>query len=272
MEDEQPIEFEHWGLTGDATGEAGLLYLVSRDDPRLVTGNWCVNLQGLAAADTITGAVTRRCIEVFLARSASQVTIWPPTATTAILNRMHDLLGPLPDRVAWAPALDVIAPVRDRNVIIPATPIGSDSDAELYGEAVGRALMGLHMPTPTVRRTAQAFAELTGNALAARNLDGFAPIASVALDPGANTISVTVIGDPPPLDSSAAAAPFLKSCVQVSLRRRGGWQRLFSKPGANLGIAVGSARATLSAAGEDHRLAAAVDAFCASWTMPIGTE
>src|SRR5204863_6933128 len=127
----------------------------------------CVNLQALTAADTVSGAVTRRCLEVFLTVPTATATIWPPQQRP-VFDRMHDLLGPLPARVTWAPAPGTAAALRDRSVIIPATPIETEEEAELYGEAVGRALYASRLPIETVRRTAQALVELTSNALVAR--------------------------------------------------------------------------------------------------------
>ena len=271
-EDDQDDDLEFWSLSGDCTGERGLIQLLPRTDPRMRARRLCLNLHGLKAADTVTGAVARRCLDAFLVTPPATATVWPPAGSTAIVDRMHDLLGPLPARATWAPPPDGAPVVRDRAVIVPATPIESDEEAELYGEAVGRALAAARLPVESARRTAQAVVELTENALTTRAVGALAPILSVALDPARTVIGVTVLGDPPLLASPGDAVAFLDEALTESRRRKGGWQRMSSKPGVRLDLAIGAARVSLEATGLQRGTGSAVDALSATWTLSLGIK
>jgi hypothetical protein len=269
MQDDDVTDNEIWSLSGDATGEGGLVQILDRSDYRLRAHHLCINARMVTAVDTVFGAGVRRCIEAALRRPQSKVTIWPPAEPGSLLDRMHDLLAVLPDRARWSPAPDASPAVRDRTIIIPATPIETEEDAELYGEAVGRALTRGNVPPVPVRRTAQAIAELTGNAVTASVSAGLPPILSVALDPRAESIGVTVITDPPLLASPEDAPDELRRLVEFSRAHRGGWHRLASKRGASLLIALSTARATMRLEGDEYRVTGAVDALAVSWTMQV---
>jgi hypothetical protein len=259
---------EYWSLTGDASGDAALIQLISREDPRLDAGNWCLNLAGLKGADTVTAVVARRCIEILRTRAPDGVSIWPPPSAEAIHDRMYDLVGPLPDNAKWAPAPESQGPVRDRHVIVPASELLDDEAVELYTEALITILAAYRLPREAIIRISHGLAELGNNATAYAPHPGLPPFVSVALDPAAEHIGVSIICDPPPL-AAAASGEFLSDCIARSHERHGGWMRISARSGARLTLAVGSARSVLTQQGVATRTDSAVDAFCATLSIPV---
>lgn len=184
---------------------AGLAALCARAAPRLE-----LDARGLRRADAFTGVVVHETVRRHLeADPGHEVVLWEPADEQA-WAMLHDLLTPLPRLARWAG--EQPAAQRERQVLVPATPIDDDETIDLVTRyALPAATASYRIPDAPRRLLLEAAAAFADNAVL--HGGGAPSVLCACYDPQANDLQLVVLSPAMPDGAGDDAATVLRDAV-----------------------------------------------------------
>lgn len=257
-------------FTRDAHGVLALQYLREPSRSDADADELLVQANVVRRADAYTGAAVRALIETHLVRAKSRhVCLWLPD--DGPVDLFADLVGPLPERCVIPE--DTPRPLRDRNVILPATPLRSFDEARAAAWLLKTAAAPAARVDPrTADLLAQALLAFAENGLNYARDSRCGVVVCCAVDSETERVSVVAIDQGQDFCRSDNLRDRLRDCLDASAVSLGGFgalRRLAKKQDLDAKITLSSGSARVRRPGKAESPTPYVPGFCAALTVQI---
>jgi hypothetical protein len=195
---------------------SGLESVCASGGPRLV-----LDARPLERADAFTGAAVVEGIDRHLRRDRGHSVILREPLDPKALAMLHDLVGPLPRRARWAGESDT--PLRDRDVLLPATRAADEQTVRLLGDWLQTVVAGpLRLPLSAARLLAMGAAHFGDNALRHGSVGGGGAVLCACRDQQGNDLQLVAVSDTAPDAASVDGTEYLAGILARSTDQLGG--------------------------------------------------